>query len=104
MSTQPAADAVVLVGGQGTRLRPLTLTTPKPMLPTAGVPFLEQLLSRISQAGITHVILGTSYATRTRCIVTSALLSRCVCRRPARSTPERMPPLKISTSSARRRS
>ena len=61
MSAQPAADAVVLVGGQGTRLRPLTLTTPKPMLPTAGVPFLEHLLSRISQAGITHVILGTSY-------------------------------------------
>src|SRR5664279_1944356 len=47
MSTAPTADAVVLVGGQGTRLRPLTLTTPKPMLPTAGVPFLEHLLSRI---------------------------------------------------------
>ena len=61
MSTKPAVDAVVLVGGQGTRLRPLTLTTPKPMLPTAGLPFLEHLLSRISQAGITHVILGTSY-------------------------------------------
>jgi len=54
-------DAVVLVGGQGTRLRPLTLSAPKPMLPTAGVPFLEHLLSRISAAGISHVILGTSY-------------------------------------------
>ncbi|MDV6013913.1 NDP-sugar synthase [Haloechinothrix sp. LS1_15] len=56
-----SADAVVLVGGKGTRLRPLTLSTPKPMLPTAGVPFLTHLLSRIRQAGIRHVVLGTSY-------------------------------------------
>src|SRR5881398_984342 len=54
-------DAVVLVGGKGTRLRPLTLSAPKPMLPTAGVPFLTHVLSRISAAGITHVVLGTSY-------------------------------------------
>lgn len=55
------ADAVVLVGGKGTRLRPLTLSAPKPMLPTAGVPFLSHLLSRIKAAGIEHVVLGTSY-------------------------------------------
>ncbi|WP_239020538.1 sugar phosphate nucleotidyltransferase [Nakamurella antarctica] len=54
-------DAVILVGGQGTRLRPLTLFAPKPMLPTAGVPFLEHMLSRIREAGIVHVVLGTSY-------------------------------------------
>jgi mannose-1-phosphate guanylyltransferase len=54
-------DAVVLVGGKGTRLRPLTLSAPKPMLPTAGVPFLTHLLSRIRAVGITHVVLGTSY-------------------------------------------
>lgn len=54
-------DAVVLVGGKGTRLRPLTLSAPKPMLPTAGLPFLAHLLSRIAAAGIEHVILGTSY-------------------------------------------
>jgi mannose-1-phosphate guanylyltransferase len=54
-------DAVVLVGGMGTRLRPLTLSAPKPMLPTAGVPLLAHLLSRIRDAGITHVVLGTSY-------------------------------------------
>jgi mannose-1-phosphate guanylyltransferase len=54
-------DAVVLVGGQGTRLRPLTLSAPKPMLPTAGLPFLTHLLSRIAEAGIEHVLLGTSY-------------------------------------------
>src|SRR5690349_7846724 len=54
-------DAVVLVGGLGTRLRPLTLSAPKPMLPTAGLPFLTHLLSRIADAGIEHVVMGTSY-------------------------------------------
>ena len=54
-------DAIVLVGGLGTRLRPLTLSAPKPMLPTAGVPFLAHLLSRIAEAGVRHVLLGTSY-------------------------------------------
>ena len=54
-------DAVILVGGMGTRLRPLTLSAPKPMLPTAGVPFLTHLIGRIREAGITHVVLGTSY-------------------------------------------
>ena len=46
---------------QGTRLRPLTLSAPKPMLPTAGLPFLTHMLSRIADAGIRHVVLGTSY-------------------------------------------
>jgi mannose-1-phosphate guanylyltransferase len=54
-------DAVILVGGKGTRLRPLTMSTPKPMLPTAGLPFLTHLLSRIAAAGIENVILATSY-------------------------------------------
>jgi mannose-1-phosphate guanylyltransferase len=54
-------DAVILVGGLGTRLRPLTLSAPKPMLPIAGVPFLTHLITRIRAAGIGHVVLGTSY-------------------------------------------
>jgi mannose-1-phosphate guanylyltransferase len=54
-------DAIVLVGGQGTRLRPLTVTMPKPMLPIGGVPYLTHLLSRIRAAGVRHVIMGTSY-------------------------------------------
>ncbi|EID53629.1 sugar phosphate nucleotidyltransferase [Saccharomonospora xinjiangensis] len=61
MTSVSGADAVILVGGKGTRLRPLTLSAPKPMLPTAGVPFLSHMLSRIRAAGITHVVLGTSY-------------------------------------------
>lgn len=54
-------DAVILVGGKGTRLRPLTNSIPKPMLPTAGFPFLQHLLARIKDAGMTHVVLGTSF-------------------------------------------
>ncbi|APT84183.1 GDP-mannose pyrophosphorylase [Corynebacterium aquilae DSM 44791] len=54
-------DAVILVGGKGTRLRPLTVSTPKPMLAVAGFPFLAHLLSRIKAAGINHVVLGTSF-------------------------------------------
>ncbi|MFW0797489.1 NDP-sugar synthase [Gordonia sp. CPCC 205515] len=61
----PAVQAVILVGGKGTRLRPLTLSAPKPMLPTAGVPFLTHLLSRIKAAGIDDVVLGTSFQAQT---------------------------------------
>lgn len=54
-------EAVLLVGGRGTRLRPLTVHTPKPMLPTAGVPFLAHVLARAREAGVDHVVLATSY-------------------------------------------
>src|SRR5271154_4029124 len=54
-------EAIVLVGGQGTRLRPLTLSTPKPLLPTAGVPFLAHLLARAAAGGVTRVVLATCY-------------------------------------------
>ncbi len=54
-------DAVLLVGGQGTRLRPLTISAPKPMLPTAGVPFTEHQLALARAAGVDHVVLATSY-------------------------------------------
>lgn len=54
-------EAVLLVGGQGTRLRPLTEHTPKPMLPVAGVPVTEHQIARAREAGVTRVILGTSY-------------------------------------------
>jgi mannose-1-phosphate guanylyltransferase len=56
-----APEAVVLVGGQGTRLRPLTLSTPKQLLPVAGVPLIAHLLARLRMAGVEHVVLATSY-------------------------------------------
>jgi len=46
-------------------LRPLTLTVPKPMLPTAGVPFLTHQLARARAAGVDHVVLATSYRAET---------------------------------------
>ncbi|MFI6350471.1 sugar phosphate nucleotidyltransferase [Streptomyces sp. NPDC050560] len=54
-------EAILLVGGKGTRLRPLTVHTPKPMVPAAGVPFLAHQLARASAAGVDHVVLATSY-------------------------------------------
>jgi mannose-1-phosphate guanylyltransferase len=54
-------EAIVLVGGQGTRLRPLTVSTPKPLLPAAGVPFLAHQLSRAAASGVVRAVLATSY-------------------------------------------
>jgi mannose-1-phosphate guanylyltransferase len=54
-------EAVLLVGGQGTRLRPLTINTPKPMLPVAGVPFTVHQITRARDAGVTRIVLATSY-------------------------------------------
>ena len=54
-------EAILLVGGQGTRLRPLTLSAPKPMLPVAGVPCTTHQIARAREAGVGHVVLGTSY-------------------------------------------
>jgi len=54
-------QAVVLVGGEGTRLRPLTLETPKPMVPVMNLPFLERTLRRLKDAGIDDVILPAGY-------------------------------------------
>jgi mannose-1-phosphate guanylyltransferase len=54
-------EAILLVGGQGTRLRPLTIVTPKPLLPTAGVPFLAHQLARAAAYGVTRVLMATCY-------------------------------------------
>ena len=54
-------EAILLVGGQGTRLRPLTIGTPKPLLPTAGVPFLAHQLARAASAGVTRIVMATAY-------------------------------------------
>jgi mannose-1-phosphate guanylyltransferase len=54
-------QAIVLVGGEGTRLRPLTYGTPKPMVPLLGIPFLERTLSRLHEAGIDDVIMAAGY-------------------------------------------
>jgi NDP-sugar pyrophosphorylase family protein len=53
--------AIVLAGGEGTRLRPLTWTTPKPLLPIANRPFLEHQLTWLAGHGITEVVLSIGY-------------------------------------------
>ena len=53
--------AVVLVGGFGTRLRPLTLTTPKPLLPIANVRQLEHLIAQLGRGGVTKVVLALGF-------------------------------------------
>ncbi len=55
------AVGILLVGGFGTRLMPLTKHTPKPMLTIAGLPVTEHQLAMARNAGITTVVLATSY-------------------------------------------
>jgi len=55
------ATAILLVGGFGTRLMPLTKNTPKPMLTVAGIPVTEHQLNMAKSAGITQIVLATSY-------------------------------------------
>jgi mannose-1-phosphate guanylyltransferase len=55
------AVGILLVGGLGTRLMPLTKNTPKPMLTVAGLPVTEHQLAMAKKAGITTVVLATSY-------------------------------------------
>ncbi|MFZ2228082.1 MAG: NDP-sugar synthase [Candidatus Nanopelagicaceae bacterium] len=55
------AQGILLVGGLGTRLMPLTQNTPKPMLPVGGLPITEHQLIRAKKAGITKLVLATSY-------------------------------------------
>lgn len=53
--------AVILIGGMGTRLRPFTLATPKPLLPVLNRPFLEYQFQVLSRHGVKEVVLCTSY-------------------------------------------
>jgi NDP-sugar pyrophosphorylase family protein len=61
MSESPLAKAVVLAGGLGTRLRPLTYSIPKPLMPVGKKPILEWLLSALRRAGVTEAIIATGY-------------------------------------------
>ena len=54
-------QTVVLAAGEGTRMRPLTATRPKPMLPVAGRPMLEHVLDAAVDAGATRLVLVVGY-------------------------------------------
>src|SRR3972149_7920510 len=53
--------AVILAGGEGLRLRPLTCNTPKAMVPLVNRPFLEHVLNYLKRHGIDEAILALSY-------------------------------------------
>ena len=53
--------AVILIGGEGTRLRPLTYNIPKAMVPILNQPFLEHLLHYLEKHGVRDVILAMGY-------------------------------------------
>ena len=53
--------AIILVGGMGTRLQPLTLNYPKPMMPIANLPLLQHTISHLKRNGIEEIILSTYY-------------------------------------------
>jgi len=53
--------AVILVGGLGTRLRPLSINTPKAMMPVVNIPFLEYIIRRLSRHNVRHIVLAISH-------------------------------------------
>ena len=54
-------QAVILAGGRGERLRPLTDWIPKPMAPINGIPFLDYLIHSIVQTGIENILILLGY-------------------------------------------
>lgn len=55
------SQAVILVGGQGTRMRPLTDTLPKPMLPLLDLPFVERQVDHLHRAGVDRIVFSCGY-------------------------------------------
>lgn len=60
-STKRPTSAFVLAAGKGERMRPLTETRPKPLVPVAGTPLIDQVLDRLADAHITNAIVNVHY-------------------------------------------
>lgn len=60
-STIIPADAIIMAGGEGKRLRPLTLDTPKPLLKVGGKPIIEYNIDRLQHVGIKNITLSINY-------------------------------------------
>ncbi len=61
MNTRFLPDAILLAAGLGTRLRPLTLDRPKPLVPVAGVPLIERVIAPFAAEGVTHFAVNAHY-------------------------------------------
>src|SRR3972149_3172930 len=53
--------AVILVGGKATRLLPLTVNTPKALVPVVNVPFMEHVIAHLSEHGIKDIVLAQGH-------------------------------------------
>ena len=72
-------SAIILVGGEGTRLRPLTLELPKPVVPVLDRPFLRFQLDLLRGAGITDIVLCVAFRPeRIRTVLGEARKTVCV--------------------------
>lgn len=54
-------DAVIMAGGEGRRLRPLTENTPKPLLKVGGIPIIERNIDRLSKYGLKNITISINY-------------------------------------------
>jgi mannose-1-phosphate guanylyltransferase len=61
MKTTEPIQAVILIGGEGTRLRPLTYTTVKAMVPVLNKPYIEYLIEHLNNHNIKEIILAMGY-------------------------------------------
>lgn len=61
MSAEPRVKALLLAGGLGTRLRPITDTVPKCLVPVAGKPMVDYWFDRLELAGVTRVLMNTHH-------------------------------------------
>lgn len=61
MNAAPCRQAVVLVGGEGTRLRPITSLMPKPVAPMVGRPFVGYILDNLARHGVERVVFSSGY-------------------------------------------
>ena len=85
-------QAVILVGGEGTRLRPLTSTVPKPVVPLVDRPFISFMLEWLATHGIDDVIMSCGFLADERAQRARRRLGarRCACassRSPSRAAP-----------------
>jgi len=54
-------QALILVGGHGTRLRPVTLTVPKPVIPLVDRPFLRYMIDWLSRHGVDDIVMACGF-------------------------------------------